>query len=115
MLSDLATPTLSPWKRRFELLLDRLPVGEEIEAERLVVRVNPPSFDAMAAEIVKRASAGSLSAVYRVFSPTTRIPLRDFNFDVVVPSKIEDDWAGETVDVDFSRNVELIVSKPQAQ
>lgn len=111
-MTDVVAPADAPWKERFTRLLERLPEGQEIELERLVVRVDPPSPRAMADEIVRRAAQGSLHAVYRVFSPETRIPLRDYPYDTVVPRviEIEDDTTGETVRVDMNRNVELIVS-----
>jgi hypothetical protein len=64
----------------------------------------------MADEIISRAVQGSLLAVYRVFSPETHIPLRDYPYNTVVPREIEDGTTGETVRVDMNRNVELIVS-----
>lgn len=115
MSAEIAVLSEAPWKTRFNSLLDRLPEGQEIEIDRLVVRVNPPSVSAMSDEIVRRAIQGSLLAVYRVFSPETRIPLRDFSLDVRLPTEIEDDTVGETVKLDMRKDVELIVSKSPAR
>jgi hypothetical protein len=97
------------WKDNLTRILNGLPAGHEIELARLVVRANPPSSDEMADEILARAARGDISAVYRVYSPETRMPLQDFPSDTTPPSDIYDDTVGDTVRLAAGRDIELIV------
>lgn len=97
------------WKESLTRILDGLPDGQEIELARLVVRANPPSSDEMTSEILARAARGEISAVHRVYSPETRLPLQDFPSDITPPSEIYDDTFGETVRLTAGRDVELVV------
>jgi hypothetical protein len=98
------------WQDRLTSILDTLPEGAEIELDHLVVRVEPTSVGALTDEVIDRASKGRLTAVYRISSPRTSLPLCDLPFDAILPREIEDDWTGETVKLDFHRDIELVVS-----
>lgn len=99
----------APWKHRVTQVLQRLPAGSAIEAEMLAVHVKPPSFREFSEEVVRRAIEGRLSLVFRVFSPETRIVLKDVPLGEAIPTEIEDDTTGETVRIEPERDVEMII------
>lgn len=105
-------PPKSEWQDRLGKLLKSLPAGQEIELQRIMVVVNPPSVEDLIEEIKNRVAQGSAQAVHRLYSPKTRIPLADLSLDAAIPAEFEDDWVGETVKIDLSRDVELIVRAP---
>ncbi len=107
-----ASPSPSDWQDRLSNLLKSLQTGQEIELQRIMVKVNPPSVEDLTEEIKKRVAQGSVQAIHRIYSPDTRIPLIDLSFDTTIPAEYEDECVGETVKLDLSRDVELIVSAP---
>jgi hypothetical protein len=99
------------WRGRLTALIDRLPDGQEIEFDRILVRIEAPDRQALQDEIEAMGLRGKLRAVKRVYSPDTRAALFDLPLDRPLPLEVEDDWAGNTFRLVPERDVELIVSR----
>lgn len=96
------------WQRRMSQMLDWLPSNRDISAEMLAVRVNPPNFQAFVEDLMRRATSGNISVVFRVTSPKTGIPIRDLPFDAPIPSQVEDTYGVEH-EISRTRDVKMIV------
>jgi hypothetical protein len=89
----------SPWKTRFDRVIDRMRISGEIEIDRVLVRVNPPNIHAFISEVVRRAGYGTIKAVYRVWSDDPTRVMGEFPYNQIVPTAVLDDVSGETVPV----------------
>lgn len=89
----------SPWKMRFDRVIDRMRISGEIEIDRVLVGVNPPDVHAFISEVVRRAGDGTIKAVYRVWSADPTRVMGEFPYNHIVPSEVLDDVTGEMVPV----------------
>jgi hypothetical protein len=93
----------SPWKARFDKVIERMQTSGEMEIDRVLVRVNPPDIHTFIAEVVRRAANGSIKAVYRVWSADQTRVMGEFPYDRIVPAAVLDDATGEMVPVSSTK------------
>jgi hypothetical protein len=89
----------SPWKTRFDRVVDRMRISGEMEIDRVLARVNPPDVHAFISEVFRRAGDGSIKAVYRVWSDDPTRVMGEFPYNQIVPIAVLDDVTGDTVPV----------------
>lgn len=98
-----------PWEERFSRIVERMRPDVEVEVAHMASRVMAPSLKSFSAELFRRADAGEVTCFYRVFHPETRMVLREFSFDTMIPDQVEDPATGVLVVIDLRRDVDLIV------
>jgi hypothetical protein len=104
----------SPWKGRFDSVVERMKQGGEWEIDRVIARVDTPDNASFIAEMAARIEKGALVASYRVWSADGSRVLLESPYDRILPASVYDPLASGLVSFGW-KNVTLSLRTPQSK